>query len=252
MPDRPVPPAGYLLRYDNQTGEPLFVNAATGERIPAAAGMNASAAASDTAAAKSVEPAERAYAAADAQNDTSVSPHVAVGFDAKAAAAPGDVPASTPVPSGGDSAAAGAVPADSCVGFIRRLFAFMIDLLVLLLPRLLFWAVGIAFTVSGSALGDAIFFRFSALDILWYLAMTAYFVVMTKCCGATLGKRVLRIKVVRSDGGAPDWWSVLYRETVGRYLTSLLCIGYLVMMGDRQHRGFHDMLADTRVVYCAR
>ncbi|MEA5051229.1 MAG: RDD family protein [Oscillospiraceae bacterium] len=218
MPDRPVPPEGYSLRYDNQTGAPLFLNEATGETIAPA----------DWAAAQ-----EKRRAAEQA----AVRPVCAPAQDALPVCAP----------AGTDGA-----PCGDCVGFIRRFFAFMIDMLVLLLPRCVFWISGAASTLAGGALSEAIFFRFSALDILWYLVVSAYFILTTKCCGATLGKRVLRIRVVRSDGGAPGWWSVIYRETIGRYLTSLLCIGYLVLAADREHRGFHDMLADTRVVYCER
>ena len=41
----------------------------------------------------------------------------------------------------------------------------------------------------------------------------------------------------------------LVRGTTGRLLSAFLCIGYIAVAVDRQHRGFHDMLCDTRVVY---
>jgi hypothetical protein len=43
---------------------------------------------------------------------------------------------------------------------------------------------------------------------------------------------------------------VIYRETIGKYLSAVfLYLGYIMAGIDREKRAFHDMLADTRVVY---
>ena len=72
---------------------------------------------------------------------------------------------------------------------------------------------------------------------------------MTYFTGSTLGKKCLRLQVVSSEKENLSFWDVLYRETIGRYLSSLLGVGYLMMLLDREKRGLHDRLADTRVVY---
>ncbi|HEX3747457.1 MAG TPA: RDD family protein [Bryobacteraceae bacterium] len=66
--------------------------------------------------------------------------------------------------------------------------------------------------------------------------------------GATPGKMVFGLKVVRPDGGP-----VHLGRAVGRYfakwLSSLtLCIGYIIAGFDAEKRAMHDMIVDTRVV----
>ena len=150
---------------------------------------------------------------------------------------------SAPQPEGGDFA-----PSD-CVGFFPRLAAFALDSLIAWVMSLI--VSGVVGLVLGSLMDDYLFFSITVRSVVRWVAVALYFVLLTGFCGATLGKRLLRIQVVAPDGSKPSWWSVVYRETIGRYLSSLMCIGYLVLAFDRRHRGFHDMLADTRVVYCS-
>ena len=45
----------------------------------------------------------------------------------------------------------------------------------------------------------------------------------------------------------------IFRETIGRFLCGVsMSIGYILIGLDSQKRGFHDMLADTRVVYAKK
>ncbi len=148
-----------------------------------------------------------------------------------------------PQPEGGDYA-----PSD-CAGFFTRLAAFVLDSLIAWVMSLIVSSVvGLAL---GSLMDDYLFFSITVKSVVRWVVVALYFVLLTGFCGATLGKRLLRIQVVSPDGTKPSWWSVIYRETIGRYLSSLLLIGYFVLAFDKRHRGFHDMLADTRVVYCA-
>ena len=66
----------------------------------------------------------------------------------------------------------------------------------------------------------------------------------------TLGKYLLKIKVVSTDGQPLTFMSVLIRETVGRYLsTVILYIGYMLAGWNEEKQGLHDKIADTYVVY---
>ena len=135
-----------------------------------------------------------------------------------------------------------------CAGFYIRLAAFAVDSIIsgsaaLIIKSLLK-------LVLADVMGEYVLFNITLGSVISYLLVTTYFVVLTSCCGMTLGKRLLRICVVSVDGKELRFWQVLYRETIGRYLSSILCIGYIVLACDSRHRGFHDMLADTRVVYC--
>lgn len=138
-------------------------------------------------------------------------------------------------------------PSD-CVGFGRRLAAFAIDSVVAWIASLAISST--AGLLLGSAMDDYLLFDITVKAVVRAIVVALYFVLLTGFTGSTLGKRLLRIQVVSPDGAKPSWWSVIYRETVGRYLSSLMCVGYIVLAFDPRHRGFHDMLADTRVVYC--
>jgi uncharacterized RDD family membrane protein YckC len=66
--------------------------------------------------------------------------------------------------------------------------------------------------------------------------------------GATPGKMVLGLRVVRPDGGP-----VSLGRAIGRYFAKLLSglillIGFIMAGFDREKRGLHDMLVDTRVI----
>lgn len=72
--------------------------------------------------------------------------------------------------------------------------------------------------------------------------------------GQTLGKQILKIRVVRETGEAMTLSSGLVREVIGRMLPSLLTLGlytpvdYLWPLWDRSRQCLHDKIASTRVV----
>ena len=44
--------------------------------------------------------------------------------------------------------------------------------------------------------------------------------------------------------------NILYRETIGRFLSGFIFgIGYILIGIDKEKRGLHDILCDTRVIY---
>jgi len=66
--------------------------------------------------------------------------------------------------------------------------------------------------------------------------------------GATPGKMVLGLKVVRPNGGP-----VSLGRAFGRYFAKwlsymALCIGFIIVGFDAEKRAMHDMIVDTRVV----
>ena len=135
-----------------------------------------------------------------------------------------------------------------CAGFYTRLAAFAVDGIISGAAALVITAL--LRLVMADVMNTYVLFNITLGGVISYVITTAYFVILTSCCGMTLGKRLMRICVVSVDKEPLRFWQVLYRETVGRYLSSILCLGYIVLACDRRHRGFHDMLADTRVVYC--
>lgn len=137
-------------------------------------------------------------------------------------------------------------------GFWVRLAAYCIDS-VIVWAGLLFvkLAIGI-FSAFGSSIFDAhLLFRYSLKDIILYIFQVLYFILLTFGTGTTPGKRLMNLRVVNADL-SPNLTlvNVVYRETVGRFLCGLsIGIGYIMAGVDREKRGLHDMICDTRVVY---
>ena len=129
-------------------------------------------------------------------------------------------------------------------GFGPRAAAFVLDRFLLVMALL---AVRIPAFFSGG--GTAILFRFTAVDLICYVLVSVYFILLTYFTGSTLGKKVMGLRVEKEDGAKPSPVDVIYRETIGRYLSGVLYLGYFMALADSRHRAFHDYICDTRVVY---
>ena len=64
---------------------------------------------------------------------------------------------------------------------------------------------------------------------------------------ATPGKMLMHIKVVALDD-KNEVIDIIFRETIGRFLSSILLVGYIIGFFDADRRCLHDRLGDTRVV----
>ena len=136
-------------------------------------------------------------------------------------------------------------------GFGPRAAAYIIDRVLLLIALAIVrapFAVAALFG-AGRLTAQNFIFDHSVLDVVCWLLASAYFVLLTWFGGATLGKMVMRLRVCREDGEDMRFIDVLYRETVGRFLSGILCLGYLMVLADKRKRGFHDWLCGTCVVY---
>ncbi len=65
--------------------------------------------------------------------------------------------------------------------------------------------------------------------------------LLTAISGLTIGKRLLGIRVIRTDGGRPGFTWALLRTVL------LLCV-VPPLLADRDLRGLHDRASDTIVV----
>lgn len=134
-------------------------------------------------------------------------------------------------------------------GIWPRAAAYLIDrFLIALLCLFVKLPAWVASLVSGSKLSYVIF-NFTAVDIVCYIIGALYFTLLTWKSGRTLGKYLMKLTVVTDDGTQLCFFRALYRETVGRFLTGILLIGYIAAGCDFEKRGFHDRLCDTRVIY---
>jgi uncharacterized RDD family membrane protein YckC len=85
----------------------------------------------------------------------------------------------------------------------------------------------------------------------WFGLVLAYYFVFEATIGATLGKRWLGVRVVRSDGGEPGVAAIAVRTVlrVIDYLPLLYLVGLVTMLatGKRRQR-LGDLAAKTTVV----
>jgi uncharacterized RDD family membrane protein YckC len=137
-------------------------------------------------------------------------------------------------------------------GFFARLTAYLLDHLFLLIPAGIVRFILLIVTAGNPDhfINRSIFFRFSPADMILYAVSALYFILLTYITGRTLGKRIMRLKVVSAEERKPSFLEIVFRETFGRFLSAVtLCIGYLMIIIGDQKEALHDYLADTRVIY---
>ncbi len=137
-------------------------------------------------------------------------------------------------------------------GFFVRLAAFLLDSLIvwvaLLIVRVPIWISSIA-NPDNIVVRDLVF-SYSIADIVYYVLGVMYFIILTYKTGATIGKRVLHLKVVSTENRDLTLWEVMFRETVGRFLSALVAdAGYIMIGIHKKKQGLHDLMSDTEVIY---
>jgi len=166
-------------------------------------------------------------------------------------AAPAPPPAFPPV-AAPVAAAPAADPASSVhlAGFGIRLAAYLVDGLIL---GLLFGAVSLVTALIAGAVARSSPEVAVGLSILAYLAVTlisvAYLVFFWARSGATPGKRVFGLRVIRADGVRPLGLGRALVRVLGYMACSMtLCIGFLMVAFSERRQGLHDLIAGTLVV----
>ncbi len=142
-------------------------------------------------------------------------------------------------------------PKCAAAGFGVRWIAYLIDCLIVgLATAVLTLPITIVRLMNWNSFWNRqVLFQFTAYAILTYCIRAVYFVICTYAFQCTLGKRLLRIHVETKDGEKLTFVNALFRETVGRFLSGILYIGYLIALAGRDHLALHDMICDTRVRY---
>lgn len=134
-------------------------------------------------------------------------------------------------------------------GFFVRAAAFFVDsLIAALVVGMVKMPLSFAAFCGVKFLKANFIFDYSFLDVFSYVGVAVYFVLITYFAHTTIGKMMFGLQVV-TPGKEWTFVNILYRETIGRFLSSLLFVGYLVVLVKEDKQGFHDMLCDSVVVY---
>ena len=92
--------------------------------------------------------------------------------------------------------------------------------------------------------------KLAVVGSLAQLVLTiGYYVWFQSRTGQTLGKKVMKIKVVNATGATPSLGTFALREILGKLASGLILgIGYLMVAWDSKKQGLHDKIASTYVV----
>ncbi len=113
-------------------------------------------------------------------------------------------------------------------------------LMALLIDTGIVWLFSSIFVVLLRNIGAALISFFLGLIYQWYF--------LTANNGQTPGKMLMRIQVVRVDGGPVRDVDAIVRY-IGYYLnTAFFMIGWLIAAIDSNRQGLHDRIAGTCVV----
>ncbi|MFW6174521.1 MAG: RDD family protein [Chloroflexota bacterium] len=134
-------------------------------------------------------------------------------------------------------------------GFWIRLAAALIDGLLLMIVlgiaiSLLWDAEDIARSVMLGEDGE----HWTMIETFGTLLPLAYFTGPVALWGATVGKAVLGMRIVRADGGRVGWGRALARCLAWLLSWLLLAAGHIMIASRRDKRGLHDLIAGTRVI----
>lgn len=91
--------------------------------------------------------------------------------------------------------------------------------------------------------------KFTLQVIIAFLIIPiAYNVFFEGRMGATIGKRICRIKVTREDGAKSNFPTAFIRA-IGKFGSCMsFMLGCLLALFDNERRAFHDRIAHTRVI----
>ncbi|AXK73082.1 RDD family protein [Lysobacter sp. TY2-98] len=144
-----------------------------------------------------------------------------------------------------------------------RLLAQLVDLGMVIVPVLLFVFAGYR-QFSRNMLGMHGLSTGAATAILIAVAMilgiAIWNIVLLVRYGQTVGKKVMKIRIVRSDGSPVSFWRILFMRSMAISLLSRACsllhplLGLAVSLGDvlmifrEDRRCLHDQIADTIVI----
>jgi uncharacterized RDD family membrane protein YckC len=146
-------------------------------------------------------------------------------------------------------------------GFFSRMLAFMLDIFLLtilglmsgvvifLVLRFFRYKQILDFIKSLLGVEDQIGQFIGLISPILFLVVLIYFVFFWTLVGYTPGKALLGLRIVRQDGRPLSFGRALFRY-LGYWISAIpLFMGFIWILIDRQHEGWHDKFANTHVIY---
>ena len=128
--------------------------------------------------------------------------------------------------------------------FIERVAAFLLEFIIFFPPLIyLIFLQAFSYTNRSSYLNVRLLF------VLISFSIPIYNIISLAKYGTTLGKRLLKIKVVSASQNKLSLSQIIIRETIGRMISgSFAGLGYLWALWDEKKQTWHDKIANTYVV----
>ena len=133
-------------------------------------------------------------------------------------------------------------------GFWIRFVAFNIDGI---LVRINLYILGIiaGYIISSLSSSSLQYVVYILYILIFIILSLGYYIYLTYTSGATFGKRIMGIKVISNNQNILSLKQVILRETIGKIVSAIFFIGYIMVGFDKKKQGFHDQIAKTLVIY---
>lgn len=136
-----------------------------------------------------------------------------------------------------------------------RFLAFIVDIAFIAGIFMVFFVVFYVFLVETDSLFlDFLLEEENYQTNIFYAVViscidSVYSMIFLKRYGATLGKMLVRIRVISENNEPLSWGQVLLRELFGKQISAtLLYIGHFYAFVSPRKQAFHDLVARTLVV----
>jgi uncharacterized RDD family membrane protein YckC len=140
-------------------------------------------------------------------------------------------------------------------GFWIRFVAYFIDGFVLMVPiaiicAIFFVVLGVSWDEDDENKGAIVAGAFALVGIIIVISWLYEALMTSSERGATLGKMMLGLRIVRADGARLSFGRATARHFLKTMITPLVpfAIGYLLAAFTDRKRALHDIMADTLVI----
>ena len=134
-------------------------------------------------------------------------------------------------------------PSGPRANFGRRLLAFLIDIVIVVVP------FAVVVNVSAATGHDSDTAQFLAFAFLFAESLAYFALFEGGRRGQTLGKRALGIRVIHFETGHRIGYGRAVGRNLARIVSNFFCyLGYFWMLWDTERQTWHDKIATTIVV----
>jgi hypothetical protein len=134
----------------------------------------------------------------------------------------------------------------SYAGFWIRFFASVIDSIII---GLIYFALFFLYLILSEEANDSFLEKDAFLNLIWILGYWPYSAFLESGkWQATIGKKILGLKVVNESGGAISFGQASGRHFGKIISTVVLYIGFISVGWDKKKQSWHDKMASTYVI----